>query len=125
MVGIERKNENSSAAERDKRANWPAEMVDMEREVPGKTAERIWQAPIQIACGRRICSMRSMRTRRNSLSRESELLNKASISHIATPPAISAQAIRERFSRCLPMTLVSSQEGTAVTTKAIMVKVSG
>jgi hypothetical protein len=24
-------------------------MVDMEREVPAKTAERIWQAPIQIA----------------------------------------------------------------------------
>ena len=24
-------------------------VVDIEREVPGKTAERIWQAPIQIA----------------------------------------------------------------------------
>ena len=44
MVGIDRKNENSSAAGRDMRASSPAVMVDMEREVPGKTAEKIWQA---------------------------------------------------------------------------------
>src|SRR5205085_6842198 len=51
MVGIETKNENSSAAERDSPALWPAAMVAIEREVPGKTAESVWQAPIQIACG--------------------------------------------------------------------------
>jgi len=41
MVGIETKNEKSRDADRDIPANWPAAMVDMEREVPGKTAERI------------------------------------------------------------------------------------
>ena len=49
MVGMERKKENSSAAARDIPTSCPAAIVDMEREVPGKTAERIWQAPIQIA----------------------------------------------------------------------------
>src|ERR1700693_6357323 len=49
MVGMERKKENSSAAARDIPTSCPAAMVDMEREVPGKTAERIWQAPIQMA----------------------------------------------------------------------------
>src|SRR5208283_997322 len=49
MVGMERKKENSSAAARDIPTSCPAQIVDMEREVPGKTAERIWQAPIQMA----------------------------------------------------------------------------
>src|SRR6266496_5926128 len=49
IVGIDRKKENSSAAERDIPPSCPAAMVDIEREVPGKTAERIWQAPIQMA----------------------------------------------------------------------------
>src|ERR1019366_7750068 len=49
MVGMERKKENSSAAARDIPISCPAAIVDMEREVPGKTAERIWQAPIQMA----------------------------------------------------------------------------
>jgi hypothetical protein len=31
-------------------------MVDMEREVPGKTAEHVWQSPIQRACDRVISS---------------------------------------------------------------------
>src|SRR4029077_10768199 len=57
MVGIDRKNENSSADARDIPANCPAAIVDMDRDVPGKTAERIWQAPIQIACPRLIASM--------------------------------------------------------------------
>ena len=57
MVGIERKNENSSAEARDMPASCPPAMVDMEREVPGKTAERIWQAPIQIACPRLMASI--------------------------------------------------------------------
>ena len=38
-------------------------MVAMEREVPGKTAERIWQMPIQMAWPRFICSIRSMEKR--------------------------------------------------------------
>src|SRR5437660_1423883 len=49
IVGMERKKENSSAALRDMPVTCPAAMVDMEREVPGKTAEAIWQIPIQIA----------------------------------------------------------------------------
>src|SRR6516225_2260251 len=49
MVGMERKNENSSAAGRVIPASSPAVIVDMERDVPGKTAERTWQRPIQIA----------------------------------------------------------------------------
>ncbi len=31
-------------------ANCPAAIVDMDREVPGNTAERIWHAPIHTAC---------------------------------------------------------------------------
>src|SRR5580658_6014868 len=57
IVGIERKNENSRAEARDIPANCPAAIVDIDREVPGKTAERIWHAPIQIACPRLIASM--------------------------------------------------------------------
>src|SRR5437870_2688815 len=60
IVGMERKNENSSAADRDIPATCPAAMVDIDRDVPGKTAERIWQAPIQIECSKPICSIRSM-----------------------------------------------------------------
>ena len=48
IVGIERKKENSSADARDIPAICPAAIVDIDREVPGKTAERIWQAPIQM-----------------------------------------------------------------------------
>src|SRR6266403_1408828 len=49
IVGIDRKNENSRADARDIPTNCPAAIVDIERDVPGKTAERIWQAPIQMA----------------------------------------------------------------------------
>ncbi len=38
-------------------ASCPAAMVAMEREVPGNTAERIWQAPIQIAWPRLMASI--------------------------------------------------------------------
>src|ERR1700719_1704690 len=57
MVGIERKNENSSADARDIPASCPAAMVDIERDVPGNTADKIWQAPIQMAWPRLISSM--------------------------------------------------------------------
>src|SRR5208337_1458032 len=60
ITGNETKNENSSAAGRLMPANSPAVMVDMEREVPGKTAENIWQKPIQTACQTDICSMSSV-----------------------------------------------------------------
>src|SRR4029434_1111113 len=61
MVGMERKNENSNADARDIPASWPPAMVAIEREVPGKTAERIWQTPTQIACPRLISSIFQVR----------------------------------------------------------------
>ena len=61
--GMERKNENSSAAVRDNPAVCPAAIVDIDREVPGKTADRIWTAPIQTACGRLISSICVVRGR--------------------------------------------------------------
>ena len=57
IVGIERKNENSKAEARDIPASCPAAMVDIDREVPGNTAEKIWQAPIQTAWPRLIASI--------------------------------------------------------------------
>ena len=57
MVGIDRKNENSNADARDIPATCPAAMVDIDRDVPGNTADRIWHAPIQIAWPRLIVSM--------------------------------------------------------------------
>ena len=54
---MERKKENSSAASRDMPATWPAAIVHIEREVPGKTAERTWTAPIQIAVGSFVSSI--------------------------------------------------------------------
>jgi len=40
MVGIDKKNENSRADDRDMPAICPAAMVDIEREVPGNTADK-------------------------------------------------------------------------------------
>src|SRR5512146_3146086 len=57
MVGMERKKENSSADGRDIPASCPPAMVAIEREVPGNTAEAIWQAPIQTAWPRVISSI--------------------------------------------------------------------
>ena len=57
IVGMERKKENSSAASRDIPATCPAAIVHIEREVPGKTAESTWTAPIQIAVGRFVSSI--------------------------------------------------------------------
>src|SRR5689334_20924633 len=65
IVGIERKNENSSAASRDIRATCPAAIVDIDRDVPGNTADRIWQAPIQIACGNDMSSITQVLMRVN------------------------------------------------------------
>ena len=57
IVGMDKKKENSSAEARDIPASWPAAIVDIEREVPGNTADKIWQAPIQMACPKLISSM--------------------------------------------------------------------
>src|SRR5437867_1904183 len=115
IVGIERKKENSSAAGRDMPAISPAAMVDIEREVPGKTAERICAAPIQTACGRVISSMCVVRDRRKT----------ASTIHMMIPPMRSARAITQRFSRFLPICFARAHAGTAVTTNAINVRLNG
>src|SRR5271166_6004519 len=57
MVGIDKKKENSRAEARDIPAIWPPAIVDMEREVPGNTAEKIWQKPIHKACPRLVSSI--------------------------------------------------------------------
>src|SRR5216684_5109342 len=57
IVGIERKNENSSAEARDIPAIWPPAIVDIDRDVPGKTPEKIWQKPIHADCPRLISSI--------------------------------------------------------------------
>ncbi len=50
MVGMESRNENSRAAGRLIFASCPPAMVAMDRLVPGKTAEKIWQKPTQADC---------------------------------------------------------------------------
>src|SRR5215471_19296920 len=118
---MERKNENSSAEGRDIPAICPAVMVDMEREVPGNTAEKIWQMPIQIACHMDISSMRSVLWRPPGGVRP----NIASTIHMITPPTIRDMPITYRLSRCFPITLVSRKDGTAVNTNAMSTNVSG
>ena len=102
-------------------------MVDMERDVPGKTAEKIWQNPIQIACAKLISSIFQvwMRLPRAPGPAASDLEFKASTSHITIPPISSDQPMIKRFSRCLPITLVSKKDGTAVTTNATVVRPRG
>src|SRR5258708_5206046 len=89
IVGIERKNENSSADARDIPASCPAAIVDIEREVPGNSAERIWQAPIQIAWPRFISSMCQVLIRvpvaPSPAPSDSELTS--STIHITSPPS--------------------------------------
>src|SRR5581483_5243551 len=137
MVGMERKNENSSAAGRDMPANCPPVMVDMERDVPGNTAENSWQRPIQTACPRLIGSTFSVRkptmlASDTALAAPTEPAGNgrgfpytASTTHIITPPTMSEVAITCTLSRFFPITLVSKNAGTAVTTKATVVSVSG
>src|ERR1022692_4336694 len=55
----------------------------------------------------------------------SDLELSASTSHITIPPISSDQPMIKMFSRCLPITLVSRKEGTAVTTNATAVRPRG
>src|SRR6267142_5382431 len=88
IVGMERKNENSSADARDIPANCPPAMVDIDRDVPGNTAERIWHAPIQIACPRLMSSMCQVRMRVPVAPNPavSEVEFSSSTIHITIPP---------------------------------------
>src|SRR6516162_4667358 len=60
IVRMERKKENSNAAGRVIPANSPAVIVDIDREVPGNTADKSWHSPIQIACPTDISAMSSV-----------------------------------------------------------------
>src|ERR1700741_3135432 len=127
MVGIDRKNENSSAEARDIPASCPSAIVAIDRDVPGNTADRIWHAPIQTACPRLISSMRQMRIGLPEAPAPafSQIAFFASTTHITMPPSNSAAPMTYKLSRFLPMTLVSRYEGIAVTTKATRVSPRG
>src|SRR5690349_15151712 len=60
IVGMERKKENSRAVGLDIPANSPAVIVDIERDVPGKIAERICAAPMKTAWSNVMSSMRAV-----------------------------------------------------------------
>src|SRR6202140_4719012 len=127
MVGMETKNENSRAAGLGIPPLSPPAMVAMERDVPGKTAERIWQRPIQIACARLMSSIFQVGVRLSAAPgpAASDFEFKASTSHITIPPISSDQPMIRMFSRCLPITFVSKKEGIAVTKKATVVRPRG
>jgi hypothetical protein len=57
IVGIDKKNENSSADARDIPTTCPPAIVDIDREVPGNTADKIWHAPTHTACPKLMVSM--------------------------------------------------------------------
>src|SRR5258707_747606 len=93
--GVERKKENSSAAVSDIPTNSPAAMVDIDRAVPGKTAERIWQAPIQRAWPPWMSSIFQVRMGEPVAPGPacSQGAFIASITHITMPPISSAAPI--------------------------------
>src|SRR5580704_14137132 len=127
MVGIDTKKENSSADARDIPAICPAAMVDIERDVPGNTPEKIWQKPIHTACPRLMFSIFQVwiRPPPDDGPAASDLAFIASTIHMTTPPISNDQPMMYRFSRCLPITLVSRNEGIAVTTKATVTNPRG
>src|SRR3954453_12977070 len=127
MVGIETKNEKSRDADRDIPANWPAAMVDMEREVPGKTAERIWHRPTQTAWPRLMSSIFQVRMGEPCAAGPafSHFDFAASTTHMMMPPMSKDDPITARLSRFFPTTLVNRKEGIAVTTNAMAVSPSG
>src|SRR6202140_4782174 len=110
IVGMERKKENSSAAALDMPAICPAVIVDIDREVPGKTPDNIWQAPTHIACPRLMLSIRHVWMGLFAPAASPAASDFAFIqspSHITTPPTTSAVPITYKLSRFLPITLVS------------------
>ena len=92
-------------------------MVDMEREVPGKMAESVWQRPIQMACGSDISSTWVVLATWRPLQ--------ASTIHITMPPMSSARAIAFRLPRFFSLHLCSSSAGAEVQAKAIRVSEMG
>src|SRR5579883_3021890 len=118
IVGMDKKNENSRADARDIRATCPPAIVDIDRDVPGNTAERIWHAPTQTDCPRLISSI--FHTQIPSCAAPGPAASArafaASTIHIMIPPISSEIPIIFKLSRFFPMTLVSRYAGIAVTT---------
>ncbi len=117
MVGMESRKLNSRAEGRSRPASWPAAMVDMEREVPGKMAESVWQRPIQMAWARLISSTWVVLALRRALQ--------ASMIHMTMPPMSSARAIALRLPRFFSLHLCSSRAGAEVKAKAMRVREMG
>src|SRR5262249_23285649 len=109
IVGMDTKNEKSSADERDMPAICPAAIVDMDREVPGKTADRIWHSPIHRACPSVMSSIFQVRIDEWGATGPafSDLDFAASTTHMIKPPTSSDEPMTARLSRFFPMTLVS------------------
>src|SRR5271165_1801489 len=93
IVGIDRKNENSSADALDIPTSCPPAIVDIDRDVPGNKADKIWHAPIHTACPKLISSICHVciHPPRNPSPAASALLFRASMNHITIPPTNSAQ----------------------------------
>src|SRR5262252_11005546 len=98
IVGIDTKNENSSAEARDIPAICPPAIVDIDREVPGNTAEKIWQKPIQIDCPRLMSSIFQVWIWVFPFGpAASALACMASTIHMMTPPISSDQPMMTIF----------------------------
>src|SRR5258708_37780749 len=100
MVGIDTKNENSKAEARDIPASGPPAMVDMERDVPGNTPEKIWQKPLHAACPRLMFSIFQVRMRPPPAvgPATSDFTFSASTVHMTIPPVSYAQPMVDRDS---------------------------
>src|SRR5579872_5890466 len=127
MVGSARKKENSRAEARDRPAICPAAMVDIDREVPGKTAERIWQAPIQTAWARFIVSTDQVRIVLPGAPGPafSDRDFHRSTIPMTTPPTRRALPMMNGLSRFFPITFVRRKAGRAVTKKASITRTAG
>lgn len=109
-------------------ATCPPAMVAIDREVPGKTAEKTWQKPIQAACRRLICSTVAVQFFELAVFGTAPPFRSpyaTSTPHMTTPPTISETPMTLRLPRFSPMTFVRSRAGTAVTTNATPVSVRG
>jgi hypothetical protein len=103
-------------------------MVAMDREVPGNTAEKIWQKPTQAAWRGLICSTLAVQLFDVAAFGAAPPLRSpytTSTAHMTTPPAINETPITSRLPRFFPITFVRSSAGTAVTTNEMPVSVSG
>src|SRR5947208_957916 len=103
MVGIPTRNANSVAAGRSVMpASMAAKIVAAERDVPGKTAARIWHRPTQIATDQVRLPESGLRATYVSMTR------------MATPPTSNATATGTTVSGNLNPILVAANPSTSV-----------